>query len=151
MKNHVYVVETHWKQGRVGKLSTPDSDVKFEVATPPNFPKGVETIWSPEHLYTAAISSCLLTTFLAIAENSKLEFSDLKIEAKGVMEMVDGKYRMTEVQLYPSLTVPHSTDQEKATRLLFKAEHACLISRSVNAKISLHPQLIVLENSFSSN
>jgi len=52
-------------------------DESLDVATPPQFPKGIERVWSPEHLFTAAVNSCLMTTFLSIAENSKLEFNDV--------------------------------------------------------------------------
>jgi organic hydroperoxide reductase OsmC/OhrA len=66
---------------RKGKLCSPELSKEngpcIEVATPPEFPKGMPGIWSPEHLFTAAVSSCLMTTFLAIAENSKQEPEDL--------------------------------------------------------------------------
>lgn len=39
---------------------------------PPEF-GGPERTWSPEHLFVAAVSSCLMTTFRAIAEMSELE------------------------------------------------------------------------------
>lgn len=58
-----------------GIMSSPILPLKIEVATPPEFPKGMEGIWSPEHLLVAAVNSYLMTTFLAIAENSKLEFN----------------------------------------------------------------------------
>ena len=59
------------------------NSVCIEVATPPEFPKGIAGIWSPEHLFVAAISGCLMTTFLAIAENSTLEFTSFSCQAKG--------------------------------------------------------------------
>jgi len=40
-------------------------------------------------LFVSAISSCLMTTFLANAENSKLEFICFDCEAKGKLEMVE--------------------------------------------------------------
>jgi len=40
-----------------------DAGSFIEVATLPEFPKGIPGIWSPEHLFTAAVSSCLMTTF----------------------------------------------------------------------------------------
>jgi organic hydroperoxide reductase OsmC/OhrA len=52
-------------------MSSPELNNKIEVATPPQFPKGVQGIWSPEHLFTAPVNSCFMTTFLAIAENSR--------------------------------------------------------------------------------
>ena len=69
-----YNTQLNWIADRRGIMSSPELNESFEVATPPQFPKGMEGIWSPEHLLTAAVSSCFMTTFLAIAENSKLAF-----------------------------------------------------------------------------
>ncbi|PAM96819.1 osmotically inducible protein OsmC, partial [Flavobacterium sp. IR1] len=89
MEAHKYHVDLEWKMDRKGEISSPVLDQKVEVATPPEFPKGMAEIWSPEHLFTAAVSSCFMTTFLAIAENSKLEFESLTCPAEGVLDKKD--------------------------------------------------------------
>ena len=96
---HIYEVSVNWQADRKGVMSSPVLNTKIEVVTPPQFPKGIEGIWSPEHLFVAAINSCLMTTFLSIAENSKLEFVSFDSKALGKLEMVDGKYIMSEVTL----------------------------------------------------
>lgn len=143
MSTHAYQVSLTWKDGRTGELSSPELTNKLEVATPPNFANGVEGIWSPEHLYTAAASSCLMTTFLAIAENFKLEFDSFNCEAKGVLDMVEGKYLMTEVHLKPIVGIRKAEDKEKALRVLEKSEKACLISNSIKAKVNMTPEVFV--------
>lgn len=55
MEEHIYTVDLHWKTDRKGEISSPELDDKIEVATPPEFPKGMAGIWTPEHLYTAAL------------------------------------------------------------------------------------------------
>lgn len=117
----------------------------IEVATPPEFPKGIPGIWSPEHLFTAAVSSCLMTTFLAIAENSKLPFESFSCNAKGKLDQVDGKFQMTEVILEPMVTIADEKDRERAERVLQKSEAACLISNSVRSKITMRT-LIKISN-----
>ena len=72
---HTYDVNLTWKENRKGTLSSPVLEQSIEVVTPPEFPKGIEGLWSPEHLFTAAVNSCMMTTFLAIAENFKLAFT----------------------------------------------------------------------------
>jgi len=141
MEPHYYNVNVNWKSDRKGELSSPELSTIFEVATPPQFPKGMPDIWSPEHLFTAAVSSCLMTTFLSIAENSKLEFISFACPAKGKLEQVDGKFLMTEVILEPVVVVTKEADKEKAERILQKAEAACLISNSVKAKITMNPTI----------
>ena len=90
-----------------------------------------------EHLFTAAVSSCLMTTFLAIAENSKLDFTGFSCKSKGVLEKVDGKYLMTEVILQPIVTIKDEKDRERAERILQKSEAACLISNSIKSKVTM--------------
>jgi organic hydroperoxide reductase OsmC/OhrA len=138
---HSYEVDVNWIKDRIGVLYSPDLNDEVQVATPPQFPKGVEKVWSPEHLFTAAINSCLMTTFLSIAESSKLEFHKFTSKAYGKLEMTDGKYLMSEVTLVPSLTILREEDREKAMRILHKSESACLISNSVKSKIILNPKI----------
>ena len=140
---HIYEVDVNWVNNRVGVLHSPELNDEVDVATPPQFPKGVEKIWSPEHLFTAAVNSCLMTTFLAIAENSKLEFDGFTSKALGKQEMIDNKYIMSEVTLIPQLTISREEDRERAVRVLQKSEAACLISNSIKSAIVFKPEIIV--------
>lgn len=137
MEAHFYNVNISWKQDRKGEMSSPELSQSVEIATPPQFPKGLEDIWSPEHLFTAAVSSCLMTTFLAIAENSKLEFVNFECSSKGKLEQIDGKFLMTEVILEPVVTIKNESEREKAEKVLQKSEANCLISNSVKSKITM--------------
>ncbi len=137
MDPHYFNVNLNWIGDRKGEISSPELSSKIEVATPPNFPKGIAGIWSPEHLLTAAVNSCFMTTFLAIAENSKLEFKGLSCSAKAKLDQVEGKFLVTEVLLTPVLIIAKESDKEKAERVLQKAEAACLISNSIKAKVTM--------------
>jgi peroxiredoxin-like protein len=138
MDAHYYNVDLKWLADRKGEMTSPELDTAIEVATPPQFPKGMEGIWSPEHLLTSAVLSCFMTTFLSIAENSKLAFTDFQCSAKGKLEQPEGKLLMTEIILEPVLTIVNETDKDKAERILQKSEAACLISNSIKSKITLH-------------
>lgn len=135
---HQYNVHLKWTSDRKGEISSPELNTTIEVATPPQFPKGIEGIWSPEHFLTAAVNSCFMTTFLAIAENSRLEFKSFNCEAIGKLEQIEGKYLMTEVELNPVLVISKEEDKEKALRILDKSEKACLISNSIKSKVILN-------------
>ena len=139
MEPHAYNVNIEWNNDRKGTMSSPELNNKIEVATPPQFPKGMEGIWSPERLFTAAVSSCLMTTFLAIAENSKLDFVSFDCKSKGKLEQVDGKFLMTEIILEPTVIIRNEQERDKAMRVLQKSEAACLISNSVRSKITMTP------------
>jgi peroxiredoxin-like protein len=137
MESHIYNVQLNWVADRIGEVSSPELLTQIDVATPPQFPNGVEGVWSPEHFFTAAVNSCFMTTFLAVAENSKLEFTNFKCFAEGKLEKQDGKYLMTEIVLSPELTIVNESDREKAERILIKSESACLISNSIKSKVTL--------------
>lgn len=151
MDSHFYQVDITWNQDRKGMMCSPeiknttDSCGCIEVATPPQFAKGIPGIWSPEHLFTAAVSSCLMTTFLAIAENSGLEFKAFSCGSKGKLEKVEGKFLMTEVLLSPVVAIQREEDRAKALRILEKSEAACLISNSIKAKVTMNPHIEVFQ------
>ena len=142
MEPHFYNVDISWTKDRQGEMSSPELSNKIEIATPPQFPKGVEGIWSPEHLFTSAVASCLMTTFLSIAENSKLEFAGFTCKSSGKLEQVDGKFLMTEVILEPTVTIVNESDREKAERVLQKSEQHCLISNSIKSKITMNTNIV---------
>jgi peroxiredoxin-like protein len=149
MDKHVYNVDISWKQDRKGIMCSPElrknSEEKncIEVATPPEFSKGMPNIWSPEHLFTASVSSCLMTTFLAIAEYSKFEFISFKCSSKGILDKVDGKFMMTEVLLFPEVFITDENQRNRALRILEKSEKACLISNSITSKVTMEPKITV--------
>jgi peroxiredoxin-like protein len=136
MEAHYYNVNLSWIADRKGKMVSPELNDTIEVATPPQFPNGIEGIWSPEHLLTAAVVSCFMTTFLSIAENSKLEFTSFDCPAKGKLEQVDGKFLMTEILMEPTLVITKESDKDRAERILQKSEAACLISNSIKSKVT---------------
>ena len=137
MEKHSYTVNLNWESDRKGIMSSPDLDTKIAVATPPEFDKGIPNIWSPEHLFTASVVSCFMTTFLAIAEYSKLEYIKFSCSAEGVLEKIDGKYLMTKIILSPILTIDNQDKIERAQRILEKSEAACLISNSIKSEVEL--------------
>lgn len=142
MEPHIFNVNLKWVADRIGEVSSPELLDAIDVATPPQFPKGVDGVWSPEHFFTAAVNSCFMTTFLAVAENSKLEFVSFSCESEGILDKVDGKYIMTEIILKPFLNIVHEADAEKADRILQKSESACLISNSIKSQVTLQPTII---------
>lgn len=134
---HYYDVNVMWEADRQGVLSSTVLPQTIDVATPPEFPKGMAGIWSPEHLLVGAVSSCLMTTFLAIAENSKLEFKAFQCAATGKLELIEGKYMISEIELKPVVTLKEGKDRERAERIVQKAEAACLITNSIKSKVTM--------------
>jgi len=140
---HTYETDLQWNYDGTGNLTSPVLSNGVHVATPPDFPGGIAGIWSPEHLFVAAINACLMTTFLVVAKNSKLDYVSFKSNALGIVDKVDGKFLFTEIILKPTLTIPATMKIDRARHILELSEKNCLISNSITTKITLQPDIIV--------
>ncbi len=140
---HRYRVEAGWAQGR-GQVAGDPKAPLISFAPPPEF-HGVPGLWTPEHFFVAAVATCFITTFRAIAEFSRFPFETLQVSAEGVLEKAEGGFRFTRVLLHPALTLAREEDRERGLRLLEKAERSCLVSRSLQSSVELQPVIQVAE------
>jgi len=139
---HRYACSVTWSGEKKGRLESPGLP-PVEVATPPEF-KGHPGIWSPEHLFVAAALSCLMTTFLSLAEKARLRLAGFHAGATGrLTQRADSKLAITEIVLAPEIAVYEAADEAKALELIEKAEKYCLISNSMNSAITLEPKVVV--------
>jgi peroxiredoxin-like protein len=98
--------------------------------------------WSPETLLTAAVVSCFILTFRAIARTSKLSWRSLKCQVDGTLQRTEGTTKFTEFALRATLSVPQDTSEERALRLLQKAEENCLVTSSLNGSTHLEAEVL---------
>jgi peroxiredoxin-like protein len=139
---YFYETEVAWTGERKGELKAPGLEI-LEVATPPEF-NGHEGIWSPEHYFVASVNACFMTTFLAIAEMSKLAFLQFSCKARGKLDKVEGVgFQMTEIELRPKLVIRNGRDLERAGRILEKAERNCLITNSIKSVVKMESEVAV--------
>lgn len=96
-------------------------------------------MWSPETFFLASVASCYISTFRAIAEYSKFDSVALDVTVDGTITKEQGGFRFTEVTIHPVLTVATDEECDKGLKLLLKSEAACLVSRSLNARVSIEP------------
>jgi organic hydroperoxide reductase OsmC/OhrA len=146
IESHDYLLHIEGTGPKTG-IMTADEDglPALHVASPPEF-GGPEAIWSPEHLFVAAVSSCLMTTFRSIADLSKLDIVAYSDDPVGHLVRDESRmYRIESVTLRPRVTISDPEKVDRAIRLLEKAERACLVSRSVSAEIHLEPTVDVVE------
>lgn len=141
-ESHTYTTSLRWTGERRGAFS-PQGLPQLEVATPPQFPGGHPGIWSPEHLFVAAAEACLMTTFLAIAANSKLAFREYSSAAEGLLEKTAEGHRITKIVLRPRLVITDAAAADRAKRILERSEQLCLISRSIKSEVVLEPEVVV--------
>jgi organic hydroperoxide reductase OsmC/OhrA len=136
-----YMVRVDWKHGRVGDLSV-EGKPKVEISTPPEF-DGPEGIISPEDLFVAAATSCLMTTFLTFTEKMRIEFKSFSCEGHGTLERVDKGYRFTKLLLKTKVEVESEDLKPKAERALELAGKYCLVSNSMRCPTEHVNEIVV--------
>ena len=137
--SYLYLLDLDWTGRRSGELKV-EGAPPVAFSAPPEF-SGDPGLWTPEHLLVAATASCLMTTFLAIAERSHLKVHSYRCRAFGRLEKVPGEgYRFTEISLAPEISIG-AEDVEKALLVLEKAEKNCFISNSLRATVKLEPHI----------
>jgi organic hydroperoxide reductase OsmC/OhrA len=127
-----------WSNARRGRASAPGKS-QIDIGSPPEF-KGEPGVWSPEELLVGAVNGCLMLTFIAMAQAKGLEFVAYESAAEGQLENVDGKYRMTEISVQPSVAVKTEADLNAARAIMDHVEENCFISNSVLAEVKVTPQ-----------
>ncbi len=140
-KSFRYKNNVVWKSARRGvtsALGKPD----VEVGNPPEF-KGEPGIWTPEDMLVGALNTCLMLTFLAYAFSKGLEVAAYESNAEGLLENVEGKYRITEVTVEPSVALKSQADLERAQEIMKSVKENCFISNSITATVKLNPQFRV--------
>jgi organic hydroperoxide reductase OsmC/OhrA len=112
------------------------------TAAPADF-GGPGDAWSPEQLLLAAVESCFVMTFRAIAQASRIDFTSLAVDGLGIVDHADGRMRFTEMVLRSRLALPAGADPTRVRRALEKAEKTCLVSASLSTPIRLEPEIAV--------
>src|ERR1700751_5767942 len=117
---HTYHVTAKWEAGRNGIVSAKEIHPTIHFSAPPEF-KGETGFWTPEHFLVAAVASCFIATFYAIAAASKLEFVSLHVCVEGKLGRVEGKLQFTEIALRPTLMTAYNDELERGKQILEKA------------------------------
>jgi peroxiredoxin-like protein len=137
MKSLPHHYDVHLTGGPAGYAQVSSAGLPELRTAPPADYDGPGDAWSPEHLLLASVQTCLLFTLRAVARLSKVEFTNLEVDATGTVDRQEGVTRFTEIVLRPRLTVPAGTSHERALRVLEKSEKSCLVSASLSVPIHL--------------
>ena len=95
----------------------------------------------PEEAFVAAVSSCHLLTFLALAARKRLEVTAYEDHAVGFLaEDEAGKLAVTRVELRPSITFAEPVPAPETVEQLHSMAHShCFIANSVKSEIVALP------------
>ena len=140
-KSFRYKTRTTWDSARRGVLSAPGKP-NVVVGSPPEF-KGDPDNWAPEELLVASLNTCMMLTFLTLAQAQGLSPLGYETDAQGVLENVEGKYRITKVTVQPRITLKSRAELETSRKIMEAVESHCFISNSINASVALIPEFVV--------
>ncbi|MGB5720533.1 MAG: OsmC family protein [Woeseiaceae bacterium] len=112
-------------------------DNKIHASAAPEYLGDPDHI-DPEQAFVAAVASCHMLTFLAIASRKRLKVESYRDEAIGYMTKNDrGRLAVTRVELRPSITFSPA-DAVSATQLSAmhdRSHEECFIANSVTSDI----------------
>jgi peroxiredoxin-like protein len=140
-ESHEYLVKVDWTNGRVGNL-TVEGKPRIQISAPPEF-DGPEGIISPEDLFVAAATSCLMTTFVTFTKKLHIEFKTFACEGHGILEKVEKGFQFTKLLLRTKVTVESEDLIPKAERALELAGKYCLVSNSMKCRTEHENEVIV--------
>ena len=140
-KTFRYKAKTTWSSGRRATLSAP-AKADVVVGSPPEF-KGDPSFWSPEELLVASVNTCMMLTFLTLAQAKGVTPTAYESDAEGLLEHVEGKYQITEVAVRPRVSLKNQAELERAREIMEGVEAQCFISNSIKSKVALTADFVV--------
>ncbi|MEH2506617.1 organic hydroperoxide reductase OsmC/OhrA [Bradyrhizobium sp. AZCC 1578] len=140
-KSFRYKANTAWSSARRGTLYA-SGKPNIVVGSPPEF-KGEPDVWAPEELLVGSVNTCMMLTFLTLAQSKGLTPVRYESEAEGLLENIEGKYRITEVIVRPRVAVKDNAEFERAREIMESVEAQCFISNSIRSSVTLTAELIV--------
>lgn len=105
--------------------------------------RGDYTKVNPEEALVAALSSCHMLTFLAVAAKRKLSLDAYSDDAVGVLEKnAEGKLAITRVTLRPRVvwSASATVSTEELAKMHHDAHEGCFIANSVKTEVSVAAQ-----------
>jgi organic hydroperoxide reductase OsmC/OhrA len=136
-KTFSYRTGLRWLGDRSG-ITHSEGKPDLRVASPPEF-KGEAGVWTPEHLFVAAVELCTMATFISFAQHRNLDIVCYESSAEGTLEFVDESYQITRVVLRPRITVAAAASVPEAERTLRDAHRSCIIAHSIRSAVSIEP------------
>ncbi|MBM7074217.1 OsmC family protein [Shewanella sp. 202IG2-18] len=117
------------------------SGQKVSASSAPEY-KGSDSFVNPEESLLAALSSCHMLTFLAIAHLKRLPVESYEDNASATLGKLDtGKLAVTEMTLSPKIKFVEGVemDEETIKKIHDKAHINCFIANSINTKVTIKP------------
>jgi organic hydroperoxide reductase OsmC/OhrA len=94
---------------------------------------------NPEDMLLTSLSTCHMLWFLHLCADAGIVVTDYVDNATGVLSMIPGGAKFTEVTLHPVVTITEEDKIAQANALHEAAHKSCFIANSVNFPVSHQP------------
>lgn len=121
------------------------------TVAPPRDYDGPGDAWSPEHLLLAAVSSCFLFTFRAVARASHADFVDVDARTWGSVSKVDGVVRFADIVVRATVTAAPGANIELLRRAIDKTASRCLVSSSLAVAVRVEAEVHAVAETTTGN
>mgnify|MGYP006424210297 CR=1 FL=1 len=147
-----HVVFQHWEGSTADEAyskaseARPILDAKPQLGTSvPSSSGGDDTRWNPEDMFGAALSTCFMYTFLALAKKVRLDV--LAYDDTVTLDMVteERRTRVAKATVAPTVTLAAGSNAKKAATMFGKAHKYCVIANSTTAEVVLAPTFVLAD------
>ena len=149
-KEHRYQLELSWTgaaQGGTEDYRSYSREYRMDFVCKPSITAtsdpafgGDPELHNPEEMLLAALSSCHMLSYLALAALEGLVVVAYEDSASGTMLQEGYGGRFTEVMLRPRVTLAPGSDLARGEALHGKANKTCFIANSVNFPVHHAPE-----------
>jgi organic hydroperoxide reductase OsmC/OhrA len=139
--SHEFTARLEWKQGGTGvawgnHTVHLEGRPSLEVSAAPAY-RGDPSRHNPEELLLAAVASCQMLTYLALASRKNIAVVAYRDQATATLAMVDGRMRIRAVALRPEIEIGPGASRVDAERLVESAHQGCFIANSVSCAVDI--------------
>ncbi|MBP9088660.1 MAG: OsmC family protein [Kofleriaceae bacterium] len=146
---HSFPLSVHWtgstlSVGEYSRDAVAQSPGKPMIVTSsaPGY-NGNAARWNPEDMLGAALATCHMLTFFALAKKAGVDVQAYDDNAVATLEMVDKAMRISTIKLAPTIVVAAGTDEAKVHELFEKAHKYCFVANSVTTNVVMAPTVVV--------
>lgn len=117
-----------------------DAGITVNASASPDYRGDTDRV-DPEEAFVAALSSCHMLTFLAVAANKKFVVDSYEDRAVGhLAKNANGKLAVTKVVLHPKIQFSGTSPTADELKALHdRAHHECFIANSVQSEVTVEP------------
>lgn len=143
-----YIINLEWKNetgdfsyekfNRSHEITFSGDQIVHNSSAPEYF--GDSTRANPEELLAAALASCHMLTFLAVASKSGYHVNNYQCKSEALMgKNAEGRISVTEINLTPAIVFSGDKrpDAEQLKGLHDKAHRNCFIAQSIQSKVNI--------------